>query len=607
MKNATMANAPRDFYYCFLLHHLPRVRDGFIWSILDRNRDLGRSLEEFFALPAEAYRHDYQLPAEAARALKDSAWKERADTSFELCRRAGVRIVTVLESDYPQNIREYYEKPPPVLYLYGNAGLLDTKKVAILSSRAAGGATLEEINRFSDAAADAGATLVSSPSRVVYNIVALKAKVRQAPQIVAADRGLLQVFGKDWGRDPVPLARRLDRALDLDRTLVISPFSLDDVGTRGSAILRDRLVVAMADIALGLSIRAGGNLHKELERALKRGKPVVAVKGLETPRGNLALLLAGAEPIAPDETLLGWRQAITGDRSLQAPMPASAPTCAAILIQRMVGSATKGALRRARLVDIHCGAGKILEAAVRGGCPPAQALGLSITDAFKQEWIKNKVLADCPTYVAEPLIDQPALGAEAGSFDMAVSDLTGLSGAAPNWVSDLMDAGQGANGLTAKHGTRFPATASGFRRQAALKVANAIRETYTIWKLKAFDVPERVEEEAAAYMPGIAAPEPRPTKQLYDKEFERLQRMDWNRFQAQPEGARGFVKRLGRVPQALLYVERAVQLAKPGGLVMVCLPELSAWAEIADWIQQRTRIISDTRSGPVRHLVLKKH
>ena len=83
---------------------------------------------------------------------------------LEAVYRYGAQLICACEPDYPSLLRNV-EPPPPTLTLYGDAGLLHTKAVAIVGARNASAAGRKMARDLAGALGEAGYTIVSGLAR----------------------------------------------------------------------------------------------------------------------------------------------------------------------------------------------------------------------------------------------------------------------------------------------------------------------------------------------------------------------------------------------------------------------------------------------------------
>lgn len=95
--------------------------------------------------------------AESAHA-KDSLEKYRSLIEEE--ETSGSRLITVLDSDYPVNLREVYNRPP-FLFVRGRLTQADDRAIAVVGTRQATEEGLDQASRLADGLAREGVTVLS--------------------------------------------------------------------------------------------------------------------------------------------------------------------------------------------------------------------------------------------------------------------------------------------------------------------------------------------------------------------------------------------------------------------------------------------------------------
>ena len=72
----------------------------------------------------------------------------------------GTRLVSVLDAEYPSNLRAVFDRPP-LVFIHGNVTPSDARAVAIVGSRQASDDRLAQAATFATSLADAGFTIIS--------------------------------------------------------------------------------------------------------------------------------------------------------------------------------------------------------------------------------------------------------------------------------------------------------------------------------------------------------------------------------------------------------------------------------------------------------------
>jgi DNA processing protein len=222
-------------------------------------------------------------------AAKIAAQRGEVDPGAEEERaaRAGARILTPLDGEYPERLKTIHD-PPLALYVRGSLAPRDRHAVAVVGSRRSTHYGNTVADRLSYQLAKTGFTVVSGLARGIDE---------------AAHRGAL----KGGGRTIAVLGSGLDRmyppesealaAEIADSGAVISEFPMGKEPDRTTFPYRNRIV---SGISLGvLVVEAGlksGALHTA-DSALDQGRSVFAVPGridAQASKGTHQLLKAGA-------------------------------------------------------------------------------------------------------------------------------------------------------------------------------------------------------------------------------------------------------------------------------------------------------------------------
>lgn len=298
---ASAADSAQDL---MMLTELPGVGVRTANRVLRAAGARGLSLPDVVALPAEVLAREFGLPRRAIRQLT-----ERRPEHEEHCRRlwarlqaAGVTVARRGDGVYPERWRGRAGAAPPIVYAYGNPGVLAAPTVAVLSSRTIDGAAVTAAIEVLRRTAQEGATVVSGGMKGTYRIAAVTVRAIGAPRVIVLDRGLLACFGKDLESDPFGLGPGRAR-LDLTKTLVLSTFRPRDHAAPGNGRQRDELVADLADVVVAVRARPGGEIERVCLRALDAGRCVLSWHG-----ENPALVAAGAVPIGESHLRAGLQR-----------------------------------------------------------------------------------------------------------------------------------------------------------------------------------------------------------------------------------------------------------------------------------------------------------
>lgn len=252
--------------------------------------------------------------------------RRRADPQEEIRRaeKAGARVITLDDRDYPEPLREIAD-PPPVLYVLGAWKEEDKRAVGLVGTRRATSYGRLVAKKLAQELAERGVTVVSG----------------MAPGIdTAAHEGALlagrtiAVLGTGLGR-PYPAGSEKLMGRIAERGAVLSEFPWDQEGTQWTFPRRNRLIAGLSQVVVVVEAPERSGALLTADHALEQGKEVLAVPGpitSEASAGTNRLLREGAKPVTRVEDILeelGMPPLL--EARPRAPGPALAPEAARIL------------------------------------------------------------------------------------------------------------------------------------------------------------------------------------------------------------------------------------------------------------------------------------
>jgi len=214
--------------------------------------------------------------SEIAKVIVAARREEALDHEIKEAKRLGIRIVTLLDSDYPRLLREI-ENPPLVLYMRGEEEIDTTRTLAIVGTRRTSGYGRGMAKRL---AHDLGALGLIVVSGLAIGIDA------------AAHRGALDAKGRTVAvlgsgfLHPYPASNK--RLLDeIGRSgAVVSEYPLDTHPAKWTFPQRNRIIAGLSRgvIVVEAPQRSGALITARL--ALEEGREVFAVPGNVTSTGS---------------------------------------------------------------------------------------------------------------------------------------------------------------------------------------------------------------------------------------------------------------------------------------------------------------------------------
>jgi predicted Rossmann fold nucleotide-binding protein DprA/Smf involved in DNA uptake len=213
--------------------------------------------------------------------------------AFELdrLRSRGVWVVTIEDEPYPARLRDRLGAgAPPVLFGAGSASLLTGGGIAIVGSREADEDATAFTEQIAAAAARGGTSVVSGGARGV-DAVAMRIAFETAGSVI----GVL----------PEGVERRLREASTRSavaggQAVLVSPYHPAAAFSAGAAMGRNKLIYALADVAVIVSSAegSGGTWTGAVEALDRDWVPVLVRDAPGTPAGNAALISRGAKALA---------------------------------------------------------------------------------------------------------------------------------------------------------------------------------------------------------------------------------------------------------------------------------------------------------------------
>jgi DNA processing protein len=176
----------------------------------------------------------------------------------------GIRVLTVLDAGYPDNLRAVYDRPP-LVFLAGSLTAIDSKCVAVVGARLASAAGIADAALIARHLVSLGYTVASGLAAGI-DTSAHRAALESGGRTVA-------VIGTGLRRAYPPENAALQRRLATEHA-VISQFWPDAPPSRRSFPMRNAVMsgVSLASVIVEASPTSGARIQARL--ALAQGRPV---------------------------------------------------------------------------------------------------------------------------------------------------------------------------------------------------------------------------------------------------------------------------------------------------------------------------------------------
>lgn len=207
---------------------------------------------------------------EQEQGLLSSQLIDAAEDEIARWDEQGIRLVTLLDSDYPENLRAVYDRTP-LLFVSGSMRPSDARSVAVIGSRRPSAAGLRRARAISERLIDGGYAIVSGLASGIDTTAHMTALDRGARTIAVLGTGLHHAYPRQNGA--------LQRKIALEGA-VVSRFWPETPPARQNFPLRNAVMsgIALASIVVEATRTSGA--RTQIRAALAHGRPVVLASAL---------------------------------------------------------------------------------------------------------------------------------------------------------------------------------------------------------------------------------------------------------------------------------------------------------------------------------------
>lgn len=195
---------------------------------------------------------------------------EEALVDLEAWADEGLRVVTVLDDEYPANLRTIFNRPP-FLFIAGELVEGDTRSVAVVGTRKATDAGLERATEMSRDLVERGLTVISGLAEGVDTAAHRAALAAGGRTVAVVGTGLRRYYPAK----NADLQRRL-----ASEAAVVSQFWPDSPPRKQSFPMRNITMsgLALATVVIEASDTSGARMQARF--ALEHGRPVFLIRSL---------------------------------------------------------------------------------------------------------------------------------------------------------------------------------------------------------------------------------------------------------------------------------------------------------------------------------------
>ncbi|MBI2692593.1 MAG: DNA-processing protein DprA [Solirubrobacterales bacterium] len=206
-----------------------------------------------------------------------------AEALFE----SNVSLLSILDDEYPDTLREL-SSPPPILFAHGNLALLNAPGIGMCGSR-----------NVSDRGLHAAAVCAQRAARQDLSVISGYARgVDMAGHVEVLRSGGATVIVLAEGIDRFRLKQGLRDVFDWSRVLVLSQFAPKAAWSPGNAMSRNGIIAALGRVLVVVDAGLTGGTIDAGRQGLATGRRVIAIDySNETPSGSRQLIAEGAVAI----------------------------------------------------------------------------------------------------------------------------------------------------------------------------------------------------------------------------------------------------------------------------------------------------------------------
>jgi DNA processing protein len=182
----------------------------------------------------------------------------------------GMRVLTVLDADYPENLRAVHDRPPMV-FVAGRLEPSDARSVAVIGARSASRGGLARTRAITDHLVDAGYTVASGLAAGIDTAAHTAVLARGGRTVAVIGTGLSHCY---------PLRNRELQHRIATECAVVSQFWPDAPPSRQSFPMRNAVMsgLTLGTVVVEASDRSGSRIQARL--ALAHGRPVFLPESL---------------------------------------------------------------------------------------------------------------------------------------------------------------------------------------------------------------------------------------------------------------------------------------------------------------------------------------
>ncbi|HVX23315.1 MAG TPA: DNA-processing protein DprA [Acidimicrobiales bacterium] len=245
------------------------------WSVLAREAMHVGSMDEL----AEGRLVERSAPARKTAALlrrglaDEARWRDRVDEELELAATADARLVTVMDDDYPTNLRLIYNLPPFLFVRGTEPAPGDARSVAVVGTRQPSPQGLKRASQLAERLVDAGVVVISGLARGIDASAHRATLDRGGRTVAVVGTGITRTYPKENEE----LAEEIAKG-----GMIVSQFWPSTSPAKWTFPRRNVVMSGMSQGSAVVEASSTSGARMQARLALEHGKMVFLLKSLVT-------------------------------------------------------------------------------------------------------------------------------------------------------------------------------------------------------------------------------------------------------------------------------------------------------------------------------------
>jgi len=595
----------KDEIYWLALNTVNGIGDKTLHKICEKNQESKTNISDISNLSEHELSTKYKLrPNQITQIINLQDKIEFLNPLLDKLNKNDIQIIAYNNPKYPQKIKNT-EAPPFLIYYYGNLDLLNEELIAIMGSRNISNQELLTAYEFSKIILENGKVIIRGDTFDIAKLGKIAADNRNSKEIIVLSNGILTYLNKNKNSQ--------------NKKLFLSFVYPKLNWTTYAEKQRTKLIFALADKCIVAESRDKGIIITEAIKALKLNRKIFAVRYENSNKNNAneKLIAAGAIPITPSSSISNLREVIGEKTSINNSAKVRkelgqffTPLTVVEFMYSMIKFIWQNDnLRKPLIIDPACGEGIFLKYALDKNITKGSNLyGIDIDEIVKDKWSDLKIRNEMRLIIQDGLLDAPESGITSGKFDLAIGNPP-YGGVGLKELAGLIDEARTSKKIESsiqdmfkkekmpavkEESSVYPVALSSYKKQELIRLANYLANHYELWRKG--DVGQINDTEGSEHplFPDYGPKKSGKKRVDWIVEFERQKLLGMG--EKQLHLSKNELKRLVSFPIEILFLERFIQLIKPGGYIAIIVPDgiLANYnlQFVREWLFKQARVLA---------------